>query len=290
MLKDLTSLEGKLIVVTGAGVGIGRSVALEAARRGADVALHFSSSDQGAKDAAEQIAAMGRRVTTVQGDLSRVDECRRVIDEAVAFLGGLDALVSNAGVSPSDDFQDVTEEQFNHVFNVNIRGQYFCAQQAVKHMVDRGRELSKLSPDRPWRGGCIVNISSVHAAVGFPGFTAYAGTKGAINAFGRALSIELMPHHIRVNTVAPGAIEVPRYWKIIPDYDREVGNSMVPWGRIGLPEDIAYTVVFLISDAAEFITGQVIYVDGGLTAKMAMSVNYNPDKGQNDPGLGGTSH
>ncbi len=113
MPKDLTSLEGKLIVVTGAGVGIGRSVALEAARRGADVALHYSSSDRGAKDAAEQIVAMGRRVTTVQGDLSRVDECRRVLDESAEFLGGLDALVSNAGISPNDDFQDVTEEQKN---------------------------------------------------------------------------------------------------------------------------------------------------------------------------------
>ena len=279
MLKDPTSLEGKLIVVTGAGVGIGRSIALESARRGADVVLHYSSSDQGAKDAAEQITAMGRRVTTVQGDLSQVDECRRVIDEAAEFLGGLDALVSNAGISPNDDFQNVTEEQFNQVFNINIRGQYFCAQQAVKYMVERGRELSKLSPDRTWRGGCIVNISSVHAAVGFPGHTLYAGTKGAINTFSRALSMELIPHRIRVNIVAPGAIEVPRYWRIIPGYDREVGNSMVPWGRIGLPEDIAYTVVFLISDAAEFITGQVIYVDGGLTAKMALDVSYDPNEG-----------
>lgn len=279
MQENPTSLEGKLIVITGAGVGIGQGTALESARRGADVVLHYSSSDQGAKDAAEQIRAMGRRAITVQGDLSQVDECRRVIDQAAEFLGGLDALVSNAGISPNDDFQNVTEEQFNYVFNVNIRGQYFCAQQAVKYMVERGHELSQLSPDRPWRGGCIVNISSVHAAVGFPGFTAYAGTKGAINAFSRALSIELIPHRIRVNIVAPGPIEVPRYWRIIPDYDREVGDSMVPWARIGLPEDIAYTVTFLISDAAEFITGQVIYVDGGLTAKMALGVSYNPDEG-----------
>lgn len=279
MSKGPTSLEGKLVVITGAGLGIGRGVALEAARRGADVVLHYASSEQGASDAAGQIRAMGRRATTVRGDLSQVDDCRRVIDEAADFLGGLDALVSNAGISPNDEFQNVTEEQFDHVFAINIRGQYFCAQQAVKHMVERGRELSQGARASHWCGGCIINISSVHAAVGFAGHTVYAGTKGAINAFSRTLSIELIPHHIRVNTVAPGAIEVPRYWRIIPGYNRDVGNYMSPWGRVGLPEDIAYTVTFLISDAAEFITGQVLYVDGGLTAKMALDLSYNPDEG-----------
>lgn len=278
-MKEATSLEGKLVAVTGAGLGIGRGVALEAARRGADVALHYASSEQGARDAADEIRTMGRRATTVQGDLSQVDDCRRVIDEAAEFLGGLDALVSNAGISPNVEFQDVTEEQFGHVFAVNIRGQYFCAQQAVKHMVARGGELSQGPQAGHWCGGCIVNISSVHAAVGFPGHTAYAATKGAINAFSRTLSVELLPHHIRVNTVAPGAIEVPRYWRIIPGYNREVGDSMSPWGRVGQPEDIAYTVAFLISDAAEFITGQAIYVDGGLTAKMALDLSYNVDEG-----------
>jgi NAD(P)-dependent dehydrogenase (short-subunit alcohol dehydrogenase family) len=272
------SLAEKLILVTGAGVGIGLGVALEVARQGADVVLQYSTSAHGAQEAVARIEAMGRRAIAVQGDLGAVADCRRVVDEAVAFLGGLDGLVNNAGVTLTVDFPDVTEEQFNHLFNVNIRSQFFCAQQAVRHMIERGRHLGQRFSQQRWAGGSIVNVASVHALVGLPGHAAYAGTKGAIVAFSRELAVELCPAHIRVNVLAPGTIEVPSYWEVDPAYTREIGDSIVPWGRVGLPQDVGYLAAYLLSDASEFMTGSVLPFDGGLTAKMALP--YRPPHGE----------
>jgi NAD(P)-dependent dehydrogenase (short-subunit alcohol dehydrogenase family) len=271
------TLEGKLVLVTGAGTGIGQGIALAAAQAGADVALHYASSAAGAQEAVTQIAVMGRRALAIQGDLTSVAECRRVVDEAAAFLGGLDGIVSNAGVTLTSDFLEVSEAQFDRIYGLNIRGQFFCAQQAVRHMIRRGAEL-RSRPGKAWAGGSVINISSVHGLVGCPGHSVYAGTKGAINAFSRELAMELLPAHIRVNVVAPGTIEVPSYWKVQPDYTREFGNWMVPWGRVGLPADVGHLAVYLLSDAAEFMTGQTLYLDGGLTAKMALP--YQPPAGE----------
>jgi glucose 1-dehydrogenase/3-oxoacyl-[acyl-carrier protein] reductase len=278
MRQDPYSLAGKLVLVTGSGTGIGQGVALELARQGADVVLHFHSSAHGAIEAVEQITAMGRRATAIQANLGEVAECRRLVDDAVTFLGGLDGLVCNAGITATIDFLEVSEELFNRIYFVNIRGQFFCAQQAVPHMIERGRELQRRSSDVPWAGGSIVNISSAHGFAGVPGHSVYAGTKGAINAFTRELAIELCPVHIRANVLAPGSIEVPSYWKVDPNYNREFGDSIVPWGRVGLPEDVGYMAAFLLSDAAEFMTGHVIYLDGGLTAKMALP--FQPPTGE----------
>ncbi len=277
-MMDPTSLEGKLVLVTGAGTGIGQGVALELARRGADVALHYSSSAAGANAAVEQIVATGRRAAAFQGDLSKVEDCRRVVDQAAAFLGGLDGLVSNAGITATYDFLDVTPEQFDRLYHVNIRGQFFCAQQAVPYMLERGRTYTERHPGETWAGGSIVNISSVHAIVGLPGHSIYAGTKGAINSFSRELAVELTTKHIRVNVLAPGSIEVPSYFSGGSGYTREVGDSLVPWGRVGLPADVGYAAAYMVSDAAEFLTGQVIFLDGGLTAKMALP--YQPASGE----------
>jgi NAD(P)-dependent dehydrogenase (short-subunit alcohol dehydrogenase family) len=277
-MMDPTSLEGKLVLVTGAGTGIGQGVALELARRGADVALHYSSSAAGANAAVEQIVAAGRRAAAFQGDLSKVEDCRRVVDQAAAFLGGLDGLVSNAGITATYDFLDVTPEQFDRLYHVNIRGQFFCAQQAVPYMLERGRTYVERYPGRTWAGGSIVNISSVHAIAGLPGHSIYAGTKGAINSFSRELAVELTAKHIRVNVLAPGSIEVPSYFSGGSGYTREVGDSLVPWGRVGLPADVGYAAAYMVSDAAEFLTGQVIFLDGGLTAKMALP--YQPASGE----------
>jgi NAD(P)-dependent dehydrogenase (short-subunit alcohol dehydrogenase family) len=225
----------------------------------------------------EKIKGMGRRSTAVKANLGVVADCRRVVDEAVKFLGGLDGLFNNAGLTFTKSYLEVTEEDFNRIYEVNIRGQYFTCQQAVPYMIERGKELLKRYPNRPWAGGSIVNISSVHGFVGFVGHSVYAGTKGAINATGRELAVELCPKHIRVNVLAPGSIEVPSYFKADPNYTREMGNSMVPWGRVGLPEDVGYLAAYLMSDAAEFMTGHVLYFDGGLTAKMA--IDYKPPEG-----------
>lgn len=267
---DPRSLMGKLVLVTGGGTGIGQGIAIELARQGADVAVHYTGAVEGADETIAQITAVGRRAIAIPGDLGVVAECRRVVDQAAAFLGGLDGLVNNAGVTHTAAFEDVDEELFDSLYQINIRGQFFCAQQALPYLLERGSTRQAGAPRSHWAGGSIVNISSVYSIAGLPDHSVYAGTKGAINAFIRELAIELCPAHVRVNAIAPGSIEVQSTWVRSPGYTREQGNAVVPWGRIGLPVDIAHSAAFLISDASEMITGHVMYVDGGLTAKMAL--------------------
>lgn len=247
------ALAGKLVLVTGAGTGIGTGIARECVRAGASVVFHYASSSKGALEAVEALASEGAKVTAIQADLSRVAECRRLVDEAASFLGGLDVLVNNAGVSRIKPFLETTPSEYNFVLNLNMRGYFFCAQRAVRYLLAR-------------RGGSILNISSGQAIVGVPGHAAYAATKGAIVSFTRELAIELAPRRIRVNALGPGLIEVPRLFTDLPDYSRERGALQIPWGRVGFPEDIGHAAVFMVSDAADFITGQMLYVDGGTTA------------------------
>jgi NAD(P)-dependent dehydrogenase (short-subunit alcohol dehydrogenase family) len=250
------ALSGRLALVTGAGMGIGQGIARELARQGASVAVHYSHSEAGARETVEEILRDGGTAVAIQGDLRSVEACRSVVDRAAESLGSLDVLVNNSGVTRAVDFLETSQEVYDEVFELNIRGQFFCAQAAVQYMLRRG-------------GGAILNITSVHGGGGFPRHAAYAATKGAIIAFTRELAIELAPRRIRVNAIGPGLIEVPRYFDI-PDYTREFGNSLVPWGRVGTPADIGSAAAFLVSDAADFITGQTLYVDGGTNARMAL--------------------
>jgi NAD(P)-dependent dehydrogenase (short-subunit alcohol dehydrogenase family) len=250
----VADLQGKTALVTGAGIAIGQGVAIGLAQRGVRVAVHYSHSKEGAQETVRQIKDAGGEAVIVSGDLRFASECQRVVDETVAALGSIDILVNNSGVTRAIPFLETTEELYDEQFDLNIKGYFFCAQRALSYMEAAGK-------------GTIVNITSVHGRVGAPHHAAYAATKGAIIAFTRSLATELAAQGIRVNAIGPGLIEVPRYFDN-PEYTTEFGASRVPIQRVGRPADIADAVAFLVSDEASFITGETLFVDGGMTSRM----------------------
>jgi NAD(P)-dependent dehydrogenase (short-subunit alcohol dehydrogenase family) len=269
-------LAGKRALVTGSGTGIGREIALEFAREGADVVLHFAHSGGGAESAADEIRSLGRRSAVVHADFADLDAVAELGRQAIHFLGGVDCLVNNSGITLNRPFLDTTREQFDLLYNVNIRAQFFLTQQIVQDMLPRG-------------GGAICNVTSVHALQGAPEHAVYAGTKGAIVSYTRALAVELAHRGIRVNAIAPGWVTVENYYKAIPGFQedaaREAARNAVPVSRAGTPRDIARLAVFLCSDEAEFIVGQTLVADGGTTSLMSLFPNFR-ERSQNRFGTG----
>ncbi len=264
-------LQGKRALVTGSGTGIGREVALEFARQGADVVVHYAGSQAGAESAAAEIQGMGRKTSVIQADLAQIDDCFNVVDGAVACLGGLDILVNNAGATETQPFLDVTPELFDKLYHINVRGQFFCAQRAVRQMLNQPS------------GGAIINMTSVHALASLPGYAVYAGTKGAIIAWTRELAIELAPRKIRVNAIAPGWINVPSDQIKFPDLDLDTASKQIPRQRVGIPLDVARACAYLASDDADYVVGSVLLIDGGTSALLSLQspeANYQSWEGQ----------
>jgi len=249
-------LTGKKALITGAGAGLGREIAREFARRGADVALHYNASAAGAEQVLAEVKEMNINAALIKADLRDAGEAAALPDRAAEALRGLDILVNNAGLTNSLRFLETGINEYNDMFDLNMRGMFFCSQSAVKYMAG---------------GGVIINMSSVHGTHSLPGYTAYAATKGAIIAFSRQLSIELAKKNIRVNCIAPGCIIVDKDFERRPDLDvAELGHG-IPLGKTGEPIDAARLAAFLASDEANYITGAVIPIDGGLLAKLAFS-------------------
>ena len=243
-----SALSGRVALVTGAGRGIGREIALELARAGADVAVNYYDEPDRAQATAADIEALGVRAMAVGADVGDAAAVHRMVEEVTAAFGSLDILVNNAGVQTWTPFLDVTESEWDLVIRTNLKGCFLCMQAAARAMS---------------RGGVIVNIGSGCNKVPFPGLVAYTASKGGIEMLTKVAAVELAPHGIRVNCVAPGAVEIERTRLEVDDYAGTWG-AVTPLGRVGQPEDVARTVRFLASNDSAFITGQTIWVDGGL--------------------------
>ena len=262
-------LSGRKILVTGAGTGIGRSVAIHLAGQGADIAVHYSHSDDGAVSAVDEIRAMGRRASALHADLGDVEQALRLPNAAAEVLGGLDGVINNAGITMNMAFQDTTPEQFDTLFNVNIRGMFFVSQSATRIMV-------------PKAGGTIVNISSVHAYTAMVEHSVYAATKAAIVGFTRTLSLELIQLGIRVNCIASGWVLVENQRKVLgldDSFDEVEAGQILPSGFIGKGEDIGKLAAFLSSTDSRYIIGQTITCDGGQTTIMPATPNFRSPVG-----------
>lgn len=243
-------LTDQVAVVTGAQQGIGQAIALAYARAGASVVLNYLDDQAAAEALAAEIRGLGRQAVLVAGDVSRAADVRRIV-EAGATLGGIDILVNNAGIFPRVDFLTMTEAQWDVVLNVNLKGTFFCTQAVAQTMVARGR------------GGAVVNLASSAAFRSSPRGVHYVSSKAGIIGFTRATALELAPHRIRVNAIAPGTTDTaqPRYG--MTEAELQAASHQVPLGRMAQPDDVAEVAVFLASEAARHITGQTIHVNGG---------------------------
>ncbi|HEX4424785.1 MAG TPA: glucose 1-dehydrogenase [Terriglobales bacterium] len=267
MAKELR-LQGKKTLVTGSDTGIGHEIGLEFARQGSDVVFHYVLEDSAAKSAVEEVKSMGRKSAAFQADFDALDQVTRLAEQAGEFLGGVNCLVNNAGVTMNRPFLKVAPEQFDKMFSINFRGPYFLTQKIVESMLQTG-------------GGVICNMSSVHGLQGVPEHSVYAATKGAIIAYTRSLAVELAYKGIRVNAIAPGWITVENYFKCIPGFTQEMadetGYKAIPAARCGETVDVARLAAFLCSDDASFIVGQTIVCDGGTTALMSLVSDFRKE-------------
>ncbi len=254
--------EGKVAIVTGAGKGIGRGIAIELAREGANVAVNYAHSEAGAQEIVQQIIDMGRQAIAIKADISKNTEIEAMVEKTFSKFGRIDILVNNTGITERQKILDITEEFWDRTMDINLKGAFFCMQAAARKMVKTG-------------GGKIINLSSLHATASMEQLAPYAASKGGMNSLTTQAALELAPYKINVNAIAPGLIEVEKL-EHNPDYDRDHCAKEIAWGRVGLPEDIGKAVVFLASSDSNYMTGNVIYVDGGLLTRLPLTLSPKP--------------
>lgn len=244
----MRNLEGKVAIITGASRGIGSAIARQLSALGAKVVVNYSNNAVKAEEVVEEITKSGEQAVAIKADVSNIKDVERLFSETITKFGKVDILVNNAGVILYKLLSDVTEEEFDKLFNINVKGTYFACQQAMKHMEDNGR---------------IINFSTSVVGSMFPTYSVYAATKGAVEQITRQLAKEFGPKKITINAVAPGPINTELFNVGKTDEQIEAIRQMNSFGRIGEPDDIANAIEFLVSDKAQWITGQTLRINGG---------------------------
>jgi glucose 1-dehydrogenase len=257
----LKPLQNQKSLVTGANSGIGEACALALGAAGADVVVNYVSRPEDAERVVEMIRRSGSRAIALRADVSREDEVQTMFAGMLKEFGTIDILVNNAGLQRDARFHEMTLEQWNTVIAINLTGQFLCAREAVREFLRRG-----VVPDVSSAAGKIICMSSVHEVIPWGGHVNYAASKGGVMLLMKSMAQELAPKKIRVNSIAPGAIKTPinrAAWET-PEAEAEL-LKLIPEGRVGVPEDIARTAVWLASDASDYVTGTTLFVDGGMT-------------------------
>lgn len=255
------NLAGQKALVTGANSGIGRAIAVALGRAGADVVVNYVAREEEAHKTATEVARCGSRVLAIRADVSREDEVVDMFATVRAEFGTLDILVNNAGLQRDAPFSDLTAADWDLVMNVNAKGQFLCAREAVREFKRRG-----VRPEVSCSAGKIVCISSVHDVIPWAGHVNYAASKGAVSMMMKSIAQEVAPDRIRVNAISPGAVRTPineSAWNNRAAYNSLM--ALVPYKRIGEPEEIGRAAVWLSSDDSDYVTGTTLYVDGGMT-------------------------
>ena len=250
-------LENKVALITGASSGIGKGIATEFVKQGAKVVINHYPNDKETAAAAEMVKELGENTLALPADVSKRDQVEKMFADAVAHFGRMDIVVSNAGIEKQVPFPDITDDDWHLIMSVNLYGSFVVSQTAVRQMIKQGD------------GGKMIFISSVHEDIPFPQHTIYCATKGAVRMMMRNMAVDLAPHHININNIAPGAIATPINQAVL-DNPQEKKNAIseIPWGRFGKPEEVAHVAVFLASADSDYVTGSTYYVDGGLTQQV----------------------
>jgi len=254
-------LVGQKALVTGANSGIGRGVAIALGQAGADVIVNYVAGEDSANAVVDEIRRAGVNAMALQADVSSEDQVATMFKKVIHQFGTLDILVNNAGLQRDAAFHAMTLEQWNTVLGVNLTGQFLCAREAVREFLRRG-----VVPAVSRAAGKIICMSSVHQEIPWAGHANYATSKGGIKMLMESLAQEVAPHRIRVNAIAPGAVRTPINtvaWQTKEAYEKLM--TLVPYGRIGEPEDIARAAVWLASDYSDYVVGATLFIDGGMT-------------------------
>ncbi|MEB3359686.1 MAG: glucose 1-dehydrogenase [Synechococcales bacterium] len=257
----MKGLAGKNVLVTGASTGIGRAIAIRFAQEGANVAINYykgedeaqETEDQLMEEACGQVQQCGVQAIIVQADVSQEEDVLRLFSTTIDKLGSVDILVNNAGIQSQAPSHQLSVDKFDRMVAINLRGAFLCSRTAIQHFLGRGYQ------------GTILNTSSVHEIIPRPGYVGYSVSKGGMRTLTQTLALEYADRGIRVNAIAPGATDTPiNPWAENPQKRSNV-EGHIPMGRIGTPEEMAAAAAFLVSDEASYITGQTLFIDGGLT-------------------------